>query len=338
MHARGSARDLDRADGVGGLNGRIDTTSLPRKRRPAPSPRWCGTSARCAPARRSAAAIRLPAALPRTRTSSRDEGHQVVAPVALQVLDLLGERAIDEHPVARHVGADVEVLAQRGQARVPGRDMASSGQGLGLRSQKHGIVGVLARQDADVALHVPRRGLRYARYAAARIARRTSRGSFIAVKIPRCSSRPASSLRSCCRSTRTCRSTKPRTAHTCATSLRSRLSAITVNAHASEVASCTFDEQRRVLEISRERLKLPIVNGIYADGSLEAARRSLMAQGGASALLVFPPGIYTFGQRPEMALAHFRASPTRRTCRSSCSSIRSPAGRATAFHAREDPG
>ena len=86
------------------------------------------------------------------------------------------------------------------------------------------------------------------------------------------------------------------------------ISAITVNAHASEVASCTFDEQRRVLEISRETLgELPIVNGIYADGSLEAARLAKMAaQGGASALLVFPPGITTFGQRPEMALEHFR--------------------------------
>ena len=85
------------------------------------------------------------------------------------------------------------------------------------------------------------------------------------------------------------------------------LSAITVNAHASEVASCTFDEQRRVLEISKEELELPIVNGVYADGSLEAARIAKMAaRGGASALLVFPPGIYTFGQRPEMALAHFK--------------------------------
>src|SRR5688572_13831511 len=86
------------------------------------------------------------------------------------------------------------------------------------------------------------------------------------------------------------------------------LSAITVNAHASEVASCSFDEQRRVLEISKEELgELPVVNGIYADGSLEAARLARMAgEGGADALLVFPPAIYTFGQRPEMALAHFR--------------------------------
>ncbi len=90
------------------------------------------------------------------------------------------------------------------------------------------------------------------------------------------------------------------------------ISAITVNAHASEVASCTFDEQRRVLEISRDTLgemrgSLPIVNGIYADGSLEAARLAKMAHaGGASALLVFPPAVYAFGQRPEMALAHFK--------------------------------
>jgi 4-hydroxy-tetrahydrodipicolinate synthase len=86
------------------------------------------------------------------------------------------------------------------------------------------------------------------------------------------------------------------------------VSAITVNAHASEVASCTFDEQRRVLDITCDELgDLPIVNGIYAEGSLEAARIAKMAhEGGASALLVFPSGIYTFGQRPEMAVEHFR--------------------------------
>ncbi|MGQ0654597.1 MAG: dihydrodipicolinate synthase family protein [Betaproteobacteria bacterium] len=73
------------------------------------------------------------------------------------------------------------------------------------------------------------------------------------------------------------------------------------------MASCTFDEQRRVLEISKEELELPIVNGIYADGSLEVARLAKMAHaGGASALLVFPPAVYAFGQRPEMAVAHFK--------------------------------
>jgi 4-hydroxy-tetrahydrodipicolinate synthase len=87
------------------------------------------------------------------------------------------------------------------------------------------------------------------------------------------------------------------------------VSAITTNAHASEVASCSFEEQRRVLAITMDEIgeRLPVVNGVYADGSLEAARIAKMADaGGASALLVFPPGITTFGQRPEMAVEHFR--------------------------------
>jgi len=88
------------------------------------------------------------------------------------------------------------------------------------------------------------------------------------------------------------------------------LSAITVNAHSTEVASCTADEQRRVMEIAGEEVgdRLPIVHGVWADGSLEAARIARRAQaGGASALLVFPPGPFTLGQSAEMALAHFKA-------------------------------
>jgi 4-hydroxy-tetrahydrodipicolinate synthase len=87
------------------------------------------------------------------------------------------------------------------------------------------------------------------------------------------------------------------------------LSAITVNAHSTEVASCTFDEQRRVLDIAQEEIgdRLPLITGIWADGSLEAARLARMAaQGGASALLVFPPAPFTLGQSPAMALAHFK--------------------------------
>ena len=87
------------------------------------------------------------------------------------------------------------------------------------------------------------------------------------------------------------------------------LSAITINAHSTEVASCTFDEQRRVLDIAQDEVggKLPLVNGVWADGSLEAARIACMAeQGGASALLVFPPAPFTLGQNPAMALAHVK--------------------------------
>ena len=87
------------------------------------------------------------------------------------------------------------------------------------------------------------------------------------------------------------------------------VTAITTNAHASEVASCTFDEQRRILDITVEEMagRTHVVQGIYAEGSFEAQRIAKMAHaGGASALLVFPSGIYTFGQRPEMAVEHFR--------------------------------
>src|SRR5580704_16135995 len=87
------------------------------------------------------------------------------------------------------------------------------------------------------------------------------------------------------------------------------LSGITINAHSTEVASCTFEEQRRVLDTAQDEIgdKLPIVNGVWADGSQEAARIARMAaEGGASALLGFPPAPFTMGQSPEMALAHFK--------------------------------
>jgi 4-hydroxy-tetrahydrodipicolinate synthase len=89
----------------------------------------------------------------------------------------------------------------------------------------------------------------------------------------------------------------------------SSVSAITINAHSTEVASCTFEEQQRILAITRDEVgtKMPIINGIYAEGSLEAERlAAAAAQGGASALLVFPPGPFTMGHRPEMVIDHFK--------------------------------
>ncbi len=89
------------------------------------------------------------------------------------------------------------------------------------------------------------------------------------------------------------------------------LNAITVNGHASEVHACTFEEQERILDISLREVgdQLPLINGVYADGSLEAARIARMAEEcGAAALLVFPPQSMSMGGqlRPEMALAHFK--------------------------------
>ncbi len=89
------------------------------------------------------------------------------------------------------------------------------------------------------------------------------------------------------------------------------LSAVTVNGHASEVHACTFEEQQRILAVSVAEVgdRLPVVNGVYADGSLEATRIARMSeQEGAQALLVFPPQSMSMGGqlRPEMALLHFR--------------------------------
>ncbi len=90
------------------------------------------------------------------------------------------------------------------------------------------------------------------------------------------------------------------------------ITAVTVNGHSSEVHACSFDEQTRVLDIAGDTIgdRMPLINGIYADGSLEAARLARMAEtGGASALLCFPPHSMRMGgirHRPEMGLTHFK--------------------------------
>ncbi|MFQ5955017.1 MAG: dihydrodipicolinate synthase family protein [Kiloniellales bacterium] len=100
--------------------------------------------------------------------------------------------------------------------------------------------------------------------------------------------------------------------HLCDVSGVEGLSAITVNAHSTEVHACTFAEQERLLAVTMDEVgdAIPVVNGVYADGSLEAARIARMAErGGASCLLVFPPNSMSMGGqlRPEMALSHFKA-------------------------------
>ena len=89
------------------------------------------------------------------------------------------------------------------------------------------------------------------------------------------------------------------------------LAALTINAHASEVATCSLEEQRRVLDLTMDAVgdRLPVVHGVYADGSGPAARIARQAQhGGASSLLVFPSYVLSAGGhlRPEMALAHVK--------------------------------
>ncbi len=87
------------------------------------------------------------------------------------------------------------------------------------------------------------------------------------------------------------------------------VAAITVNGHASEVSSCTFDEQVRLLDVAVEEVgdKTPLVNGIYADSATEAVRIARMAdQHGASALLVFPSNVFMLGTKPDMIVDHYK--------------------------------
>lgn len=85
---------------------------------------------------------------------------------------------------------------------------------------------------------------------------------------------------------------------------------ITTNAHASEVATLTGDEQRRQLDIVLDEVagRVPVISGVYQDGSAKAARIAADAEAaGADALLVFPSGVFEGGGhlRPEMAFGHY---------------------------------
>lgn len=92
--------------------------------------------------------------------------------------------------------------------------------------------------------------------------------------------------------------------------LTPRISAVTVNGHSSEIHACSFDEQKKILNFSLDEIgnTVPIINGVYADGSIEAAKIAKMSDtNGASALLCFPPQSMSMGGhlRPEMAVEHF---------------------------------
>ncbi|MFT4119674.1 dihydrodipicolinate synthase family protein [Bradyrhizobium sp.] len=87
------------------------------------------------------------------------------------------------------------------------------------------------------------------------------------------------------------------------------LGAVTVNGHASEVSSCTFEEQEMLLDVAVAEIgdKLPIVNGVYAESALDAVKIARMAdRKQASALLVFPPNVMMLGWRPDMVVDHYK--------------------------------
>jgi 4-hydroxy-tetrahydrodipicolinate synthase len=86
---------------------------------------------------------------------------------------------------------------------------------------------------------------------------------------------------------------------------------IVANGHAAEVASLTRDERKRTLAIALDEVagKMPVVTGVYSDGTLEAVELARDARAaGAAGLLVFPPTLFMWGaqQKPDMVLRHFQ--------------------------------
>ncbi|MFH1031515.1 MAG: dihydrodipicolinate synthase family protein [Chloroflexota bacterium] len=89
-----------------------------------------------------------------------------------------------------------------------------------------------------------------------------------------------------------------------------KVTAIVQNGHAAEVSSLDRDEKKRVMAITMSEVgdRLPIIAGVDADGSLEAAQQAKDAkEEGARAILVLPPVIFGRGAelRPQTAYAHF---------------------------------
>ncbi len=84
---------------------------------------------------------------------------------------------------------------------------------------------------------------------------------------------------------------------------------IVANGHAAEVSSLTRDERRRALAIAVDEVAgaVPVVAGVYADGTAEAVALARDARdAGAAGILLFPPTLFMWGAqiKPDMALRH----------------------------------
>ena len=85
---------------------------------------------------------------------------------------------------------------------------------------------------------------------------------------------------------------------------------IVANGHAAEVSSLSRDERRRALAIALDEVagKVPVIAGVYSDGTQEAVELARDARAaGVAGLLVFPPTLFMWGarQKPDMVLRHF---------------------------------
>lgn len=90
----------------------------------------------------------------------------------------------------------------------------------------------------------------------------------------------------------------------------SGVTAIVLNGHAAEVASLSREERRQALATALDEVgsRLPLISGVYTDGTLEAVDLARDAKAeGASGLLIFPPTLFMWGARlrPEMVCRHF---------------------------------
>jgi 4-hydroxy-tetrahydrodipicolinate synthase len=86
---------------------------------------------------------------------------------------------------------------------------------------------------------------------------------------------------------------------------------IVANGHASEVSSLTREERKRSLAIAADEVAgvVPLIAGIYADGTFEAVELARDARAaGAAGLLIFPPTLFMWGAqvKPDMVLRHFQ--------------------------------
>jgi 4-hydroxy-tetrahydrodipicolinate synthase len=84
---------------------------------------------------------------------------------------------------------------------------------------------------------------------------------------------------------------------------------LVVNGHAAEVASLDRDERRRALAMALDEVagKVPVVAGVYTDGTAEAVRLARDARAeGAAGILLFPPTLFMWGAqvKPDMAIRH----------------------------------
>ncbi|MGH7359363.1 MAG: dihydrodipicolinate synthase family protein [Candidatus Rokuibacteriota bacterium] len=84
---------------------------------------------------------------------------------------------------------------------------------------------------------------------------------------------------------------------------------LVVNGHAAEVASLDREERRRALGVALDEVagKVPVVAGVYTDGTAEAVRLAQDACAeGAAGILLFPPTLFMWGAqvKPDMVIRH----------------------------------